>query len=183
MGHRCMCLSVNDRTGGSRRVGVSTRCALSRVLLTYSTCNSVLGANLAAQMTGRNEKPNRTGRTEPLNSGTGRNWTLNRTEPNRTEQRRVRKIQAEPRRSGKTNISEPNRTEPINVRKLWNRNELNRTVSLLYIYTYTYIYIYICREREREMYIHLYIYIYIYTYLIMNIHIYIYIYICTHTYT
>ena len=31
MAHGCMCLSVNDRTGGSRRVGVSTQCAHSRV--------------------------------------------------------------------------------------------------------------------------------------------------------
>ena len=37
MAHRCMCLSVSDCTGGSRRVGVSTRCALSRVWLAYST--------------------------------------------------------------------------------------------------------------------------------------------------
>ena len=33
-------------------------------------------------------KPNR---TEPLNSGTGRNRTRTRTEPNRTEPRRTRK--------------------------------------------------------------------------------------------
>ena len=28
MAQRCMWLSVNDRSGGTRRVGVSTRCAL-----------------------------------------------------------------------------------------------------------------------------------------------------------
>ena len=39
-------------------------------------------------------------RTEPFNSETGRNRTRKRTEPNRTEPRRVLKTQAEPRRTG-----------------------------------------------------------------------------------
>ena len=68
---------------------------------------------------GTNEKPNRTGRTkprtEPFNSGNGRNSTRNRTEPNRTEPRRVRKTQDEARRAGNFNF--PNRTEPINFEK------------------------------------------------------------------
>ena len=49
-------------------------------------------------------------RTEPFTSGTGRNRTRNRTEPNRTEPLCVRKTQAEPRRTGKHIC--PNRTEP-----------------------------------------------------------------------
>ena len=79
--------------------------------------------------TGRNKKPNRTGktepnRTEPFNSGTGRNRTRKRTEPNRTEpdwteRRYVKKTQAELRRTGKNNC--PNRTEPI-------RTEPNRLI-------------------------------------------------------
>ena len=48
--------------------------------------------------------------TEPCNSGTGRNRTRKRTEPNRPEPRRARKTQAEPRRTG--TIICPNRTEP-----------------------------------------------------------------------
>ena len=69
----------------------------------------------AFPLSGRNEKPNRTGRfepnrTEPFNFGTGRNRTRNRTEPNRTEPRRVRKTQAEPRRTGESTF--PNRTAP-----------------------------------------------------------------------
>ena len=48
--------------------------------------------------------------TEPFNSGTGRNRTRKRTEPDRTEPRRVRKTQAEPRRTGEQVF--PNRTEP-----------------------------------------------------------------------
>ena len=57
-------------------------------------------------------------RTEPLNFGTGRNRTRNRTEPNR-------KAQAEPRRTGKNMFT--NRTEPmIFRRKVPNRTEPNR---------------------------------------------------------
>ena len=65
--------------------------------------------------------------TKPFNSGTGRNRTRKRTEPNRTESRRVRKVQAEPRWTGKMQFL--NRTEPINFRKGRNRNESNRTGS------------------------------------------------------
>ena len=120
MAHRCMCLSVNDRTGEGRRVGVSTRCALSRVLLAYSTRIWLLGANLAAPMTGRNEKPNQTGRTEPNRTepnrlipepaGTGRGTEPNRTEPDRAT--------ACPKNASRTasnwekHISEKNRTDP-----------------------------------------------------------------------
>ena len=68
--------------------------------------NAVSDACLSA---GRNKKPNRTGRTEPFYSGTGRNRTRNRTEPNLIEPRRVRKTQAEPRRTGKINL--PNQTD------------------------------------------------------------------------
>ena len=93
-------------------------------------------------MTGRNKKPNRTGRTEvnwtePFNSGTGRNRTRkrtepNRTEPNRTEPRRIRKAQAEQHRTGKT-IDKPNRAETMTFRKLRNRNESNQIGSFLRI--------------------------------------------------
>ena len=132
MGHRCMCLSVNDRTGGSRRVGVSTRCALSRVLFTYSTCNWVLGANLAAPMTGRNEKPNRTGRTEPNRlipepAGTGRGTEPNRTGPSHDASEKRRPNRVEP---GNIFVrTEPNRTDEF--RKVRNRNESNGTGSFL----------------------------------------------------
>ena len=59
-------------------------------------------------------RPNRTGRSEPngtelFNSGTGRNRTRKRTEPNRTEPRRVPKTQAESRRTRNDHF--PNRTE------------------------------------------------------------------------
>ena len=52
------------------------------------------------------EVRNRTGsaepnRAEPFDSGTGRNLTRKRTEQIRTEPRRVRKAQAEVRRTGK----------------------------------------------------------------------------------
>ena len=130
MGHRCMCLSVNDRTGGSRQVGVSTRCALSRLLFTYSTCNWVLGANLTAPMTGKNEKPNRTGRTEPNRlipepAGIGRG-----TEPNRTGTSQGVSEKRKPNRVEPGNKSFPNRTEPnrlIFEKPGWNRSESNRT--------------------------------------------------------
>ena len=57
-------------------------------------------------------EPAEPNRTESFNSGTGRNRTRNRTEPNWTESRRVRKTQAEPRRTGKEMFrTEPNRTE------------------------------------------------------------------------
>ena len=79
--------------------------------------------------TGRNKKPNRTelnrpNRTEPLNSGTGRNWTRKRTEPDRATTR--------PKNAGRTasnretTFSEPNRVEPMNFRKVQNRSESNR---------------------------------------------------------
>ena len=80
-------------------------------------------------LTSMNKKPNR---TEPLNSGTSRNRTRNRTEPNQTEPRRVRNTQAEPRRTGNNSLSEPNGTEPMNVRKVRNQNESNRTGSFLH---------------------------------------------------
>ena len=127
-----MCLSVNDRSGGSRRVGVSTRCALSRVLFTYSICDWVLGANVAAPMTGTNEKLNRIGRTEPNRvipepAGTGRG-----TEPNRSDRATACPKSASRTASNRDKyISEPNRTEPIHFRKVWNRNESNRSVSFL----------------------------------------------------
>ena len=58
-------------------------------------------------LSGRNKKPNRTGRTEP----------------NRTERRRVREAQAEPHRT--VIIYFPNRTEPMNFRK--SGTKTNRT--------------------------------------------------------
>ena len=61
--------------------------------------------------TGRNKRPNRRpNRTEPFNSGTGRNRTRNWTKPKWTEPRLVWKTLAEPRRTVKHDI--PNRTEP-----------------------------------------------------------------------
>ena len=68
-------------------------------------------------------EPAEPNRTEPFNSGTGRNRTRNRTEANRTEPRRVRKTQAEPRRTGENTF--PNRTEPN--RLVWSGTETNRT--------------------------------------------------------
>ena len=76
------------------------------------------------QLAGRNKKPNRTGRTEPFNSGTGRTRTRKRTELNRTEPRRVRKSQAELRRTG-TMV----RTEPTNCQK--SGTETDRTEPVL----------------------------------------------------
>ena len=58
---------------------------------------------------GSNKKPNR---SETINSGTGRNRTQKRSELDRTEQRRVRKEQAEPRPTGTNNCPEPKRMEP-----------------------------------------------------------------------
>ena len=84
-------------------------------------------------ISGRSQKPNRTGRTE-LNRSV---WFWNPpeldAETNRTEHRATTR----PRNAGRTAsnrenyISEPTRTEPINFRKVPNRNESNRTGSLL----------------------------------------------------
>ena len=76
-------------------------------------------------------EPNRPKRTEPVNSGTGRNRTRNRTEPDRATTR--------PKNAGRTasnrenSFSEPNQTEPINFRKSpeAKRTEPNRFLPVL----------------------------------------------------
>ena len=119
------------------------------------------------KFTGRNKKPNRTGRTDPNRpnrlipepAGTGRGNEPNRTWPSHdaSEKRRQNRVESE-----KMFLrTEPNRTESINCRQVRNRNESNRTGSFLcqckYGYTYIYIYIYM------YIYICIYIYIYIHT--------------------
>ena len=60
--------------------------------------------------TGMNEKANPIGRSEPNRTFEFRNRPEPDAEPNRTEPRRVRTTQAEPRRSGEKTF--PNRIEP-----------------------------------------------------------------------
>ena len=76
------------------------------------------------QISGRNEKPNRTGRTEPNRvipqpAGTGRG-----TEPNRTGPSHGVSEKCKPNRVESGNKTFPNRTEPIHFRKLWNRKRI-----------------------------------------------------------
>ena len=70
-------------------------------------------------------EPAEPNQTEPFNSGTGRNRTPNRSEPNRTEPRHFRKTQAEPHRTGTNTI--PNRTEPNRLIVERSGTETNRT--------------------------------------------------------
>ena len=74
---------------------------------------------------GNRTEPAEPNRTEPLNSGTGRNRTRKRTEPNRTEPWHVRKMQAEPHRNRKHIF--PNWTEPNRLLLEKSRTETNRT--------------------------------------------------------
>ena len=93
---------------------------------------------------GRNEKPNRTGRNEPNRTVEFRNRPDPDAETNRTEPDRA--TTSEKRRKNTSNrenyVSEPNQAEPMNFRsqKVWNRNKSNRIGSFLVIYIYIYIY-------------------------------------------
>ena len=62
---------------------------------------------------------------QPFNFGTGQNLTRKRTEPNRSEPRRVQKTQAEPHRTG--NLYFPNRTDPNRRMVEKSGTETNRT--------------------------------------------------------
>ena len=81
-------------------------------------------------------EPAEPNRTEPFNSGTRRNRMQNPTEPNRTEPRRVRKTQAEPRRTGKNTF--PNRTEPNRLTFEKSGTETNRIEPCPSCYHYYY---------------------------------------------
>ena len=138
-------------------------------------------------ITGREELETEPNRTEPFNSVTGWNRMRNRTEPNRTVPRRVRKTQAEPNRTGKQIFvrTEPNR---INLRKVRNRNESKRTGPLPVVAEATaggwlgsveedFVGEALSSvSRKSQLHIYIYIYIYVYTYIHM-LYIYIYIYI------
>ena len=88
-----------------------------------------------ARFSGRNEKPNRNGRTEPNRTDQFQNRPEQDAEPNRTEPDRAT---TRPKNAGRTasnrenEFSEPNRTEPINHSKCPepNRNEPNWFLSV-----------------------------------------------------
>ena len=92
--------------------------------------------NFLLKNTGRNKKPNRTGRTEPNSAVEFWNRPEPDAETNRTDPDRAT---TRPKNAGRTasNLakycSEPNRTEPINFRKIQNRHESNRTGSIVKI--------------------------------------------------
>ena len=76
-------------------------------------------------------EPAKPKRIEAFDSGTGRNRTRKRTEPNRTKPRRVRKTAGRTASNREQSFSESNRTEPIIFRIVRNRTESNRTGSFL----------------------------------------------------
>ena len=93
--------------------------------------------HLCSVHSGRNKKPNRTGRIEPNESnrlilepaGTGRGNEPNRSGPSQDAPEKRRPNRIEP---GKLVFrTEPNRTEPVIVRTIRNRNESNQTGSFL----------------------------------------------------
>ena len=102
-------------------------CDVTNTRFRFSTRNVGRAVGIFQEGIRNRTEPAEPNQTEPFDSGTGRNRTRKRTEPNRTEPRRVRKTQAKPRRTGEINF----RTEPINFRKVQNRNKSNRTGSFL----------------------------------------------------
>ena len=90
-------------------------------------------------------------RTELFDSGTGRNRTRKRTEPNRTEPLRVRKTQAEPRRTGKLHLK-LNKWVRVQLKShwcvvivwyvgCWNDSKTRTWSAAIVIHIYIYIYI------------------------------------------
>ena len=94
-----------------RALGASITKDMTIYHLSIPTYQAPLNITRQEGIRNRTEPPE-PNRTELFNFGIGWNRTRNRTGPNRTEPRSVRKAQAEPHRTRKYNFgTEPNRTD------------------------------------------------------------------------